>query len=669
MKLTVFKDSKEFITKWVKEIDRIPTRDEIDKNPKLKNGRAIHREFQTNLGVTMREYFNSLGYFHKSGAFDRAEDFQKLCDKVIDTCIQLKRIPTRNELKAHGLPSYSTLNTAFTKHLKMGYTEFLQQKGFRTGNSLIYLTEDFDKIESYLHDWCRTLGRAPTFAEVDEDDYLPSAHSVNSVFKKVKNTTFTVYFKSLGFDQYTATLETMHDFEEIQDEIVRMCENEGVIPLEQAINENERIPDAPAIRELFARNGYENGYQQFCVSKGYSHSIYRDSYFTSWSKEKIEDLWENWKETHGQYPSSEDCSVSNRLPAWSRVKAVFGDSFDDFYKKYGRTVSPQVEDYEEYCALFKCICEQEGRVLTNNDLVNNLWGLPSSRWFVKYCPDKSVVNYNHFISYLGLKPKYEVTKDYATKQILRKYRELNRPLLMRDFASPEKNEIGIGIITSRWGSFNKMLEDLGLPVTNTNTTDTERSIEDITQDVIRLCEQVFEETGRKNISYQDFEEYDWCLDTQVYNRWLKRELDMTLSEYIESIGFIPNKAGMGMVHTFDDGEVTLSKYEYDVSVYLRDQNISYTRDVKYNTFIQDYAGNKNCDYVIVYNNQTYYVEVAGMLSSDKVSTDNLSPIHQRYFDNLSEKISMFEGSNLNYHIIYPHDIATKTMDELFAFLQ
>jgi hypothetical protein len=184
-----------------------------------------------------------------------------------------------------------------------------------------------------------------------------------------------------------------------------------------------------------------------------------------------------------------------------------------------------------------------------------------------------------------------------------------------------------------------------------------RDLETLKSDIISLCNSIYEERGIRNISFDDINECEWCLSHLSYAKYFKEQLGMTLAQFISSIGFIPNKAGRGMVYTFDDGEITSSKWEYKVSTFLRENNISYKRNVKYKDFVSpslNYTGNKDCDYVIDLNGETLYLEVAGVIDLTKQRKEN--DVRIKYNKQLKEKEDMLIESGLNYRIIYPHEI-------------
>jgi hypothetical protein len=212
-----------------------------------------------------------------------------------------------------------------------------------------------------------------------------------------------------------------------------------------------------------------------------------------------------------------------------------------------------------------------------------------------------------------------------------------------------------------------MLADLNLTIQQIGRGTLHRDIDTLTNDIIKLCNNIYQTKGIKNISKEDVDNCEWCLDYGTYNRWFKIEYSMTFSEFISSIGFIPNKVGVGMIYEFEDGEITKSKYEYETSIYLRNQNIFYQRNIKYNTFT-NYNGHKDCDYLIIHNGIEWYVEIAGMLDYTKLSQSYEDNIRKRYKKGLNKKISLLEEKNLKYKIIYPSDFKSKSLDKIFSFL-
>lgn len=660
-----FEDVKDYIEKWAAKIDRIPSKAEIDNDSKLKSGSTVLRQFKSNLGITMKEHLNKFGYDSRTRA--KTEDiipFKEIYNKLNDACEKLNRIPNIEEIKDFNLPEGNTLRSIFKRNIGMGYVEYFRSKGYNIANSLTKHIDNFNGINSYIIDLCKLKNRIPTVEEIENDSNLPNVATMRNLYKKIKGISYFDYLKSLGYVQNINNIESKYNFKTISNELLKLCESLGRIPSRVEINAFENIPSAEITLELFRRNGYKN-YIVYCMEHNYTHEVYNKSRFTEFTKDKIEYLWEEYFNKFEKYPTAEVCNNNPELPTWSNLKAIYGDDFEEFYNKYGNRLNPIIEKYEVYCDLFKKVCYEKGETLTTYDLIDNTYGLPESRWLVKNCPDNKVKGYNDFINYLGLKPYYEVSKEYAVDAILRKHKVIGRNLKKSDFTNPTQEEIGISTIYNHWGDFNTMLIDLGFEINQENTRNKTRSIEELTNDIKKLCEYIVDTENRDIISREDVDNCEWCLGANTYDRWFKREFNMTLCEYIEHIGYKTNKVGMGMVFKYEDGEITKSKFEFDVSAYLRKQNIKYDRDIKYESFTK-YKGNKDCDYVIHFNNDTWYIEIAGMLMNDSSSYDD--HIKKRYRRGLDDKIKILSDSNLNYKIIYPHDFQNRTMDDIFSFL-
>ncbi|MDD4738262.1 MAG: hypothetical protein PHF54_03340 [Candidatus Pacebacteria bacterium] len=335
-----------------------------------------------------------------------------------------------------------------------------------------------------------------------------------------------------------------------------------------------------------------------------------------------------------------------------------------------KSIKYKEEKYEYYCNLFIEKCNKLGRVLKCSELIgkNKLYlRLPNARWFIKYCPDKNVKLYKDFLNYLELKPGKYISKEYAIKAIYKKREEVNRNLMYDDFRNPDIFDgISISVINRIWGTFNNMLMDLNLPINQENMINKKRTIEELKQNIINLCNYIYKIKGIKNISKEDINNCEWCLHSGTYNSYFKKHLNMSLGDYIKSIGFIPNQSGMGMIYEFEDGEITTSQWEYICTKFFKDNGFKYERNIKYKTFILNYKGNKDCDYVFNINNIIWYVEIAGIL--DYTRQKSKTYVRNKYKINLEQKEKMLKDNNLNYNIIYPHELVNKSLKEVFSFL-
>ena len=497
--------------------------------------------------------------------------------------------------------------------------------------------------------------KIPTQVEIKEDKELPSLRVINRIFKENTGDTYTKYFNKLGYE----IQNTKYNFEKIKNILIDLTEKTGLIPTYSQIETNTELPDPYTINEMFKRNRY-NGYTEYLLSKNY---IPKNHYELTYSK--ICKMWDDFFERNNFYPKLYRLKDYPELPSFSTLKRVCGDKFIDFKRKYFnyKTKEEELEDYHSKVEQLKSVIEKEKSVPSSKKLNN--YGLPSVNWFLKRCPDETIKTYSDFIRYLNYIPNKRKTKEDLIPFILTKKHVLQRSILYNDFK--EDLNANIGRIIRLWGTFNNMLTDLGLEINQENMVEKSRDIETMKGDIISLCNKIYKQEGRKNISKEDIDIDVDSLNSNVYNSHFKKELNMTLGDFISSIGFIPNKAGMGMIYKFEDGEISTSKYEFDVSNYFRDKQINYKRNVKYSTFIEGYIKNKDCDYVVISNNHTWYVEVAGMLKGYSANKDQ-DYIKKKYKEGLDEKERMLQIEKLNYKIIYPKDIEKKPIDEVFSFL-
>lgn len=194
---------------------------------------------------------------------------------------------------------------------------------------------------------------------------------------------------------------------------------------------------------------------------------------------------------------------------------------------------------------------------------------------------------------------------------------------------------------------------------------TYKTLDGLKESIIKLCNDMKKNTDRRIITYSDINDCKYCASAQTYNIKFKRNGE-SFREFLHNLGFTLQRASAGMLYEFEDGEIALSQHEYKISKYLRDNKIKYHREIKYKYFINNYNGNKDCDYVIYKNDEIYYIEMAGMVSKDE-EKDN-GKVQELYRIHLKEKIEMLESAKLNYKIIYPEDMRQYSLDEIFSFL-
>lgn len=144
----------------------------------------------------------------------------------------------------------------------------------------------------------------------------------------------------------------------------------------------------------------------------------------------------------------------------------------------------------------------------------------------------------------------------------------------------------------------------------------------------------------------------WCYQAR-FGSWNKAVMDY---------GYEPNDANRK--YYMDDGEVCMSSYEFDISNWLKENNVKYERNIPYTKVHNTYKGKMDCDYKITHDGKIWYVEMAGFLSEG----NKLSEIERVYFFKMKYKEKLLKESNANYLIIRPRHLKKKTMEEIFTMI-
>ena len=202
-----------------------------------------------------------------------------------------------------------------------------------------------------------------------------------------------------------------------------------------------------------------------------------------------------------------------------------------------------------------------------------------------------------------------------------------------------------------FGSYNKCLESLGIKL-NSKSEYTEEELDKAFMDFLNEYDRVptiqdFNKTGRPSF---------WVYQ-QRFGSW---------AEACIHYGYKPNCRNTEFY--MDDGERCDSSCEYDISTWLKSKGIKYDRDIPYIEFTNNYKGKMNCDYRFILEDGTvWYVEMAGFISTydfQKLTSRE----EQIYYFKIRYKEKLFKENNLNYKIIKRNDLKTKTMEEIFDFL-
>lgn len=273
---------------------------------------------------------------------------------------------------------------------------------------------------------------------------------------------------------------------------------------------------------------------------------------------------------------------------------------------------------------------------------------------------------------IKVKNRICMSKEKAIPIIKNMQASLNRPLLQSDFEGVETtdNSIGIRVVWRLWGTFNNMIDELGLIKHDAYYRPNDKYYvphEDIINSVKIVCDDV-KKTGRNIIMYPDFKRLV-NIDVSTIRRHC--ELDnTTLNDLIKQYGCELQQAGNGLNYKFEDGEKTVSKFEYDFSIFLRNNKLVYNKDYFRNIYYKEldskYNGNMNCDYLLILNGHKIYIELAGILgnSTYQEAYRNNTPIKSKskemYRQKLYQKRDIFERNNLEYYILLPDEMNIDT---------
>ena len=177
-------------------------------------------------------------------------------------------------------------------------------------------------------------------------------------------------------------------------------------------------------------------------------------------------LYNDYIKNNDSVPTTKNCKLANNLPAPKIVMNILKENditYKDFIFQFGKSQNVRmtnVDEYDYYLDKLKKICDSIGRCLTINELVD--YGLPSSSWFVKYCPDKTVKKFSDFVNYLDLESaKHIWTKEELSSVLIEYEKKVNRPITRSDFMS-DKLGVSMIVINRLYGGLTNAKEQIGL---------------------------------------------------------------------------------------------------------------------------------------------------------------------------------------------------------------
>ena len=329
-------------------------------------------------------------------------------------------------------------------------------------------------------------------------------------------------------------------------------------------------------------------------------------------------------------------------------------------------------DYDYWVSMFVEECKKQDKVISMNKLTKN--NLKDYRWYIKYCPDKSVKSWAEFINWCGfITYNSEPSKELVIKTILKLREKLDRPLYYNDFRGRSLYHVGIETIRKYWGTVNNMKKELGLEIIQEDMTGKQLSKEMFDKVINDIVEYV-NNSNKDFITTTEIDNLDFTPNTNSLNKYAKKYYGLnSFSNILAQYGIREGQQGQGIRFTFDDGEITTSQFEYLFSNTLRNMGLVYNKDyfrnIKYNTFIPNLDKNIDCDYMIIINNVPIYIEIAGIIHAYKSyyyknKIINVSKSKENYRKKLLYKENLLKENNLKYFILFPCDLSIDNIRQI-----
>lgn len=381
-------------------------------------------------------------------------------------------------------------------------------------------------------------------------------------------------------------------------------------------------------------------------------------------------LYEKFIADYGYVPRTNECIAKNNLPQGrivSKVLRANNITYNEFMLQLGKKLRVRTEssDYSVFVEKYKAAATLLGRTIKMKELKE--YGLPAASWYVKYCPDDNVDTYKKFLIWCGYNID-ENTKDSVSVALIQLEKELDRPITRCDI-TPDNVGFSMIVINRIWGSLGECKKDLGL--LETLPSSRPKSFEyyrDLLDDILSGIKK---STDRRFISWKDIECDALNLSKTEHRTFIKsfKSVDLDIYAYIKSKGFMMNPSGFSFHYTFDDGEKVVSSFEYDFSQFLRENgyvyNDNYRRDVLYRSFIPNISKRKiNCDYMIIENGMSLYIEIVGIVDKNWETTAYQSKQENNYKRKMQEKKELLNSNRIPYLFLYPEDFRSGEYKEI-----
>jgi len=340
--------------------------------------------------------------------------------------------------------------------------------------------------------------------------------------------------------------------------------------------------------------------------------------------------------------------IKNHFPQFSEDidKYINQLRHNDEYKKY--LIDKLIELYNKL-----------GRIPTHKDIDSDK-EMPSSSMYNKIFGNfKNALKEAKLFDYVQHKGKYKKFHytDDELLELLNNFISIHNKVPTRHELNYKYDMPTIETYTSRFGSYLNALNLIGKKEEYLKNNPSCRRYTE--QEILDSLYKLYLELG-KVPNFNDIDECDYTpQSTTYYSKYgnLTNVFDLINIPYNKSDSRKYNKFGKYFKNYITEkGTKCLSKSEYIITNWLEDNFITFNKEVYYKTFLNNDNSSRRLDWLIIYNNKKYYVEYFGMMHN------------KSYKEEALQKIEDCKNNNIDLIAIYPKDLKTKTVEEIFSFL-
>lgn len=356
-------------------------------------------------------------------------------------------------------------------------------------------------------------------------------------------------------------------------------------------------------------------------------------------QELIDRLWDYYY-TYDKVPTTRELKKNKQYPNPQTYSNHFGSYKNalviaNLYKYRKDKYNFDVKTYsnKELLNLLKSFVNDIGYIPSVDELDNNkslpchnvyynrFGSLENAYKLIGYKYDRANCNKSDEELLQDLKTLYEVSG------IVPEYRDIQTNL---NFSGK--------VYVARFGGWYETLEKAGIPYTKRNKFLTD-------EEIIKEWEILKNELGRVPAC----KEFD--LIYSIWWRW------GSYYDFLVDYGYndIELSNLYSKIHITDNGTKCRSRLELIITSYFENNNIEFYMNYPYKNALQNDNTARTFDWMVKQNNNTYYIEMFGIIGNED------------YYEKTKRKIEDCKKNNINLVALYPDDLK-KPLNEVFSFL-